>query len=88
MRRYTLSGWLCAQQDCRAFEVVWNRTVTITLHNELPGVTVNSNSKKTLLAHLLLHDFLHLFMYDAAKTVSPLTAYSTKNSNRGLVYFS
>jgi hypothetical protein len=38
-----------------------------------------------LMAHLLLHDFLHLFIYDAAKTVRPLTSYSTKNSNRGTV---
>jgi hypothetical protein len=38
-----------------------------------------------LMAHLLLHDFLHLFIYDAAKTVRPLTSYSTKNSNSGTV---
>ncbi len=37
------------------------------------------------MAHLLLNDFLHLFIYDAAKTVRPLTSYSTKNSNRDTV---
>jgi hypothetical protein len=31
-----------------------------------------------LIAHLLLHDFLHLFIYDASKKVCPLISYSTK----------
>ncbi len=30
------------------------------------------------MADLLLHDFLHLFLYDAAKMVRPLTSYTTK----------
>jgi hypothetical protein len=36
-----------------------------------------------LMAHLLLHDFLHLFIYDAAKTSAHVVQY--KKSNRGTV---
>jgi hypothetical protein len=31
-----------------------------------------------LIAHLFLHDFLHLFIWYADNTVRPLTLYSTK----------
>jgi hypothetical protein len=37
------------------------------------------------LANLLLHILLHLLTYDAVQTVRPLTAYSTKNSNSGIL---